>query len=493
MNLLHQLSAWPAVSILLLLLTPAALAGSVLDDLVADALVNNPAIQAAHQAVRRKLAEFEETRGFLDPRLVASAGGSRRTRDVPGSSGFPSITGDSAVLRGGLEIPLKPGAYLAVGAAERYMIEPDDDYDGLYQTLIGAQLRIPLLRDRGFAQWGCRQARALAEYHEARSDLLAVEQTVRHQVEIAYIAAQEMLAMLGIARAATSRFEALLNEARDLAGLKVVPEYQILPAQMELELQREEELRTKQAYHVTLIRLGELIGDGRELDLAGGTRVLVEWARAVRVPQAYSLQQIQAAHGVYRRACYRLEAAQAQWRQALDDSRSELSVNISSTWQGEDADSPMGGGRVLSDDHAGGAIMLLWQRPMGFTAEHGRIAGASALVAEREREREKVALTLSSNLQIACAELSETRERLDLASRAVQAAERSLEAERERFRLGEGRSRFALDAQKDLTAATQRQARVAAALLRAKSSFRFATGYSVQDDVSIPESIQERE
>ena len=60
----------------------------------------------------------------------------------------------------------------------------------------------------------------------------------------------------------------------------------------------------------------------------------------------------------------------------------------------------------------------------------------------------------------------------------MKAARLALDAERDRFRLGEGRSRQVLDAQKDLTKAMQRQNQNAASLLRTVSDYEYATGYS---------------
>ena len=67
--------------------------------------------------------------------------------------------------------------------------------------------------------------------------------------------------------------------------------------------------------------------------------------------------------------------------------------------------------------------------------------------------------------------------RLKLLDQAMQAAKQTVAAEDERFRLGEGTSRNALDAQKDLTSALNRQARAAADILRALADYRHAAGY----------------
>jgi len=67
--------------------------------------------------------------------------------------------------------------------------------------------------------------------------------------------------------------------------------------------------------------------------------------------------------------------------------------------------------------------------------------------------------------------------RMDQVESAVDNAVKTLEAERERFRLGEGRSRNVLDAQEDLTKAELRRNAAAADLLRAAAALDYAAGY----------------
>ena len=58
-----------------------------------------------------------------------------------------------------------------------------------------------------------------------------------------------------------------------------------------------------------------------------------------------------------------------------------------------------------------------------------------------------------------------------------EAAQQTVAAEQERFRLGEGNSHAVLEAQKNLTATLLRQNAAAAEFLRAMSDYNFACGY----------------
>ncbi len=454
-------------------------AESELDRLTATAVARNPLVQAAREEVEQALCRHQATLAFFDPALVAVAGRARRARGIPGATGFTSVTNNAFAVKGGLEVPVRPGAYLGIGAAERYLEEPGDDRDHLLQTLLGVQLRVPLLRDRGFRQWSVEEAMALAEYNEAVSRLLSVSQKLRFDLTRGYIAVYEALASYRVAQEATGRFQALLDEAKELVELEVVPQYQLHAAQMELELRREEELQAKQVHAVNQVRLWRLVAAEEPTPLREDPAFLVAWAGQVALSPDYALQSVLGARGVYREQLSQLVLAEARVDRAQDNLRPDLSVNVAGTWQGEDDDSLLGGNRTLSGRHVGGEVSLVWRRPLRLRAERSELRRTQAQVAElRERLRD-TELQVLADLQTAVLEFNTAQKRLQLVSRAVTAAERTLSAERERFRLGEGRSRYVLDAQKDLTQVRQREMRVAAALLRAHAGFEYASGYNL--------------
>ncbi len=118
---------------------------------------------------------------------------------------------------------------------------------------------------------------------------------------------------------------------------------------------------------------------------------------------------------------------------------------------------------------------------MRFRSEKARVKAHQARIEELREQLKEIELHIRAESKEARIQFEKARERFELVSSAVEAAGKTLNAEKERFRLGEGRSRNVLDAQRDMTQAIQRQMRIAADLLRAKALFAFATGYAFEN------------
>ncbi|MBN2449665.1 MAG: TolC family protein [Lentisphaeria bacterium] len=444
--------------------------------LLSRALHGNPAILAARDRIEQALARHEELLGFFDPGLYAAGGKAERARGVPGGSGFHSVTNDSHEIQVGAEAALQPGAYLNVGTVHRFLTR-DSDYNHLYQSLIGVRLRIPLLRDSGFLQWELQRCRAMAEYHAAVGDMVAVMQLTQRQVESAYINAYETLAVHRVSQLAGKRFEVLLAEARELTRLQVVPSYQIHPAEMEYTLQKEEEERSGQAHGVSLLRLGGAVGDGRPATLAFGPERLVQVARELRELRPVHVDEALARRGSHMLIEHRVDAVKADLRRTEDDLKPDFYLHAGATWMGEDPHYPLGSRTIRTERGLGGEVALVWERPIGYHAERGRLAQYRARIAELEHSRDDLRVTVETDLTVAALAYSRLKARIELLDRALESAAGALEAERERFRLGEGRSRDVLDAEKDLTSIQLQQTRAAAEMLRARNDYRYAAGY----------------
>ena len=471
----------PFAAIAASILTTAVFAGDnrEIDSLVNEAMAHSPVVLAARERVRQALSRHRELLEFFDPNLYAGAGKTERGRGIPGGRGFPSITNDAQAVEGGVEIPLEPGAYLTVGGAERFLTEPGD-YNHLYQTLLGVRLRIPLLRDRGFVQWNLERARALAEYNAAASQLLQVMQSLRHDVELTYIAAYESLSAYQVAREAKTRFQALLDEARELARLKVVPEYQVFPAEMELELRREIELRALQAHEISLEKLSQLLGTRRHVSLKAGPEILVQFARDMGEPPDIPLADAVERRGSYLEVKNLLAAGRAELDREQDDLRSDLSLNLGMNWLGESPDDIVGTNSESAEKSFGGEALVVWRRPLEFRGTHSRISRRRSRIAELKHRLREVEIRTETELKTGLLAYRESRKRLRALDRAIKAARATVNAEQERFRLGEGRSRNVLDAEKDLTNILDRQTHTAAELLRAHSNLLFAAGYDLE-------------
>jgi outer membrane protein TolC len=441
------------------------------------ALGANPQVLAAKCRVEEALQKHREVLAFFDPTLFAAGGTTRRGRGVPGGTGWTALTDDAHELAAGIEVPLRPGAYLSFGAAETLLFDGGAGYDQLYQSLLGVRLRVPLLRDRGFVQFDQARLRALAEYDGAANDLIGVMQTLRHEVELAYVDAYSTLASCDVAKRATERFRVLLEQARELSRLKVMPAYQVFPAEMELSLRQEEEQQARQVHEVSLIRLQQSIGDGLPVTLGYGPERLVELAAGLGDLSDVDLEQCLERHGSYRRLLNLIDAARADQRQALDDLRPDLSLNAAVNWRAEDPELPFASHAILSDEPVGGELVVVWQQPLMHRAATSRLSGSRARISELKHEIETERSSLKADMQSAMEAYKVLSGRLKLLAQAKEAAQQTVAAEDERFRLGEGTSRNALDAQKDLTTTLNRQASAAADILRALADYRHAAGY----------------
>jgi outer membrane protein TolC len=445
------------------------------DALFADALAHNPKVQAARERVRQALAVRRGLLGFFDPQVSASGGKS------DGRTGNDWTTGV------GVEVPYRPGFYLGGELQENRLFIRGPDYDHLYQTALKATLRVPLLKDVGFVQWRLRDLEAESQCREAVSQLLTVVQDVRHQLDLRYINALEALSSHSVAKAATERVQKLLAEAEELVRLKATPEYQLANARLEVELAQEDELRALQACEDSRVRLAELTGDLSRRDLKAGAEFLLSWAATADIAEQVPLPQVTANRGDYLLVQSQMATVEFRLRRSRDDLRPDLSFQAEAVWAGEDPDVPLlASGQYLADHNLGGQVRLVLSQPLGKRAERARLSEHKARMAELAESLRDVEVRVQADLEIASRNFVSARGRLDLVSRAVESAQRTLAAEEERFRLGEGRSRNVLDAQKDLTNTIRRQTGTAAILLRAWSDFQFATGYDGPADVSAP-------
>jgi len=456
--------------------TPLAADGELLS-LLDRALKANPRVLAARCRIEQAVERREELLGFFDPQLFAASGKAERARGVPGGTGWTSITDGSHELTAGVEMPMQPGLYVTAGSAERFLFDGNGAYDHLYQTLMGLRVRVPLMRDRGFAQFDLDRAKALAEYNAEMCDLVGVMQTLRHDVEKAYVEAYATLASYQVSQKATERFRVLLEQARELARLKVVPAYQVFPAEMELAFRREEEAQALQVHDVSLVARQRQVGDGEPVALAFGADRLVQVAAGLTGLAEVNVEEALERRGNYLRLRQQVEAVKADLAKAMDDQRPDLSVNAGLTWRGEDEHLPLGDEAILSEEQVGGEVVVVWQRPLMHRAAESRASQARARTRELKHQMASERTAVQADLQGALQTYTTLMERLKLLEQAREAAQQTVTAEDERFRLGEGTSRNALDAQKDLTSALNRQARAAADILRALADYRYAAGY----------------
>ena len=455
---------------------PAARANLELEALVAEAFANNPAVQAAQYAVSRAPAERDELYGFFDPQLNVTASQSDY------NTGY-----NRALLRAGVDAAILPGVYLGTRVEQSYYSQLQDsivtnvfeNYNNLWQSLAGLRLGVPLLRDRGFLQWKLSDERAAKRFSMAQNHWRAVTQQCRHNVEQQYIAVLEAVAQRYVAQAALTRVEKLLKEAQELVRLKIVPGYQLFTARSEVALRRESETADQQACATTQTRLRELLGTSQPAQpVQSSFDTLILWAESVELPPLFAEDKALKARGDYNEILNFIEVAEKEQAINQDNLRSDLSLNMETTLQGEDPNDVIGTGRYLNERNLGASIGLTWKRPWGYRTEKARMRAISATIDARYELLRQTAIRIRAELKIQHEQFMSAQDRMSMVSQAIVAARQALEAENERFCLGEGRSRNVLDAQKDLTDALKRQIVIAVELLRAYSDFLYASGYA---------------
>jgi len=455
---------------------PAARANLELEALVAKAFANTPAVQAAQYEVSRAQAERDELRGFFDPQLNATAS------QTDFNDGY-----NQALLHAGVDAAILPGVYLGTRVEESYYSQLQDsnvtnvfgvNKNDLWQSMAGLQLGVPLLRDRGFLQWKLSDERAAKRYRMAQNHWQAVTQQCRHDVEQQYIAVLEAVAQRYVAQAALTRVEKLLMEAQELVRLKIVPGYQLFTARSEVSLRREAETGDEQACKTTQTRLTELLGTSQARPVRASFDTLILWAESVELPPLYTEDKALKARGDYNEILDFIEVAEKELAINQDNLRDNLSLNMEAIFQGEDPNNVIATGRYLSERNLGASIGLTWTRPWGYRTEKARMRAIVATIDARHELLRQTAIRIRADLKVQHEQFMSAQDRLSLVSQAILTARQALEAENERFCLGEGRSRNVLDAQRDLTDALKRQIVIAVELLRAYSNFMYASGYA---------------
>ncbi len=449
---------------------PAGGVNLELEALVDEALSRNPAVQAAAFEADRARAERAELRGFFDPQLDAAL---RHTLDH-GDIG-------QTWLQAGASAAFQPGFTLGIQARELYY-STNGLYAGsndLWQSRLALQAAVPLLRDRGFRQWRLSDERAAKRYRLAQHRWRAAAQQCRYDVERQYIAALEAAAQVQVSEAALLRVKKLLFEAEELVRLNIVPGYQVFAARSEVALWRELAAAARQASRSAQNRLSSLLGRPEPGAPAPASfDKLILWAESVDLVPDYDERDAFQARGDYAQLEDQIGVIEREQALNRDAQRDSLSLGVDVSLQGEDRDRVWATDRVLSERSVSAGAGLVWQRPWGYRTERARMR---ALAADLAAARERLRIATRSELKIQHEAFAVAQDRFGLLAEAIAAAEQALEAENERFSLGEGRSRNVLDAQKDLTDAMKRQIVIAVDLLNAYAAFRFAAGYAGED------------
>ncbi len=477
MTIGHFRGLYPTgVGILFLFLSLLCAHGNELLELLQEAEANSPTLVAARERIEQALQRHEELLEFFDTTLYAAAGKGENSRSLPLSSNFSVISADSYALEGGLARAFAPGAYFNIGARSE-LLDDEAGYKDLYQNLLGLRVRIPLLQDRGFSILGHRRSAAMAEYNQAVSDLLALSQDLRYKVEASYISAYESLSAYNVTQGASKRFAALVNDAHELTRLKAIPDYQVHSAERELQIGLEDEERASNRFALSLVNLGNLLGNNRTVNLRATAEIIVEMGSKQPPLKIVALEKAMQYRGVVLYIQHRLKATRAEYAQIEEEMKDDLSLHVGLSVRGENAHTPFEMHRKLSDEYLGGEITLTWTRPFNYQGSKSRLARLTAVINELKADLLQAQLTVATELKNAELNYLSAQRRIEIISKGMQAARETVSAEQERFRLGEGSSTDVLDAQKNLTVILQRLTIASADLLRAKAQYQYASGF----------------
>jgi outer membrane protein TolC len=452
------------------------LCANELGDLLQKAEAHNPTLQAARERVEQALLKHSELLEFFDPALFAAAGRATDYRALPLQSNYSVLGSNSFEVQGGVEVPIRPGAYVSVGAASRLLFEPEG-YDRLYQNLFGVRVRVPLLRDRGFSIFGHRRSAAIAEYNQRASELLALSQSLRRDVEIAYIAAYENLSAYSIAQEASKRFEALVKVAKELAGFKTIPDYEVHSTERELQIGLEDVEKARNLLERSLVDLATLIGSADPVQISGSPDAIVQFAERMPALPDITLQQAMENRGEVLSILHHITLIQCDFAITEEQMKDDVYVHAGATLQAENTDTPFEAHRKISDDYLAGEVTLIWSRPLDYHGAKKRLTRFQSAISELKANLAQSELSVRQQLRHAELNFASARRRIELINNGMKAARETLESEQERFRLGEGASIDVLDAQKNLTIMLQRLTLAAADLLRARTEYLYAGGF----------------
>ncbi|MCF7855046.1 MAG: TolC family protein, partial [Candidatus Pacebacteria bacterium] len=278
-------------------------------------------------------------------------------------------------------------------------------------------------------------------------------------------------------KSAFERVGDLQREARELVRLQVVPEYQLNQARLEVNLREEELLASREVLKVAAVELKQLTGIEISDALALSTSSFVDWAQTIVIRDDMPPTEAYARRGAWQQLANNIQASEAGVTLAREQLKPNIYLKTSVTYQGESFTDSFGDDALIDDDKVSGAVQLIYSQPLGYRRERAELAAEKAATSALREQQRALELRISSRLEANKIAFEISQKRLEIATRAADAAQATLEAEAERFRLGEGRSRQVLDAEKDLTATIRLQARNAARVLRAQTEHAFEAGY----------------
>lgn len=424
----------------------------------------NPSLRSQSDRVAAAAYEVEAVDGFFDTTISAAAGFAEGAMRTPGSL-LPSITPDKSwVTEAALERPLRHGGVKLRASVGRWDSIGGGEIDNNSGTIAGAVIEKPLWRDRDFAMQRLEREAAQHGVDVAQARRLIVWQDTCHNMGVAYVDWLAACAEMKESQAAYGRVAQLLQETEKRVELDTTPAYQLAPARMEVAFSQDALYQAQAALDAARIKIMEVAGGSLPPDYLPepAESELRDWADAcARVAGDLPLGLDITVRHEWRAASAETMKHGALVRRSREEMKSDLSLFGGAGWRLNNQPSTRG------DSDFGWEAGIVWRRPWGFAAEKATTAAREAEANAAQAELAAVITEIEAEFSRATTALEAACRRLEWVDRAVEAARNNLEAEAERFRLGEGRSRLVLDAQKDLTTANRSANAAAAQTIRA--------------------------
>ncbi len=442
-------------------------------NLLTSARLANPRLRA--QAARVEAADHDAVAvdGFYDTALSAASGFAEGPLRTPGSF-LPGVApAESWVAEASVARPLRQGLRLRGSLSRWDSLGGGDAADNTSATVAGVSVEKPLLRDRGFATQRLDAEAAALGAEEARAWRAAAWQDTCYAITRAYADWLASHAEITESLTASGRVARLLEETESRVVLETTPAYQLASARMEVAFRQDELHQARAALQAARIRLEELVGEALPEGVLPdpSPTELRRWAETcATVGRASPVALVVTDRPEWLAAAAAVAHADTRVRRAREDLKSDLSLVAGAGLRINNA----------PDAHADGDLAweagVVWRSPLGFDAERARAAARAADARAARADLAAVANAAAAEYARAQTAFASACVRLESVDRAVESARASLDAESDRFRLGEGRSRLVLDAQKDLSAATRRANAAAVETIRAFTDLARAAG-----------------
>ncbi len=412
--------------------------------------------------------------GFYDTALSAASGFAEGPLRTPGSV-LPGVAPtESWVAEVSASRPLRQGLRTRASLSRWDSIGGGSD-DNTSGTVAGFAVEKPLLRDRDFLVQRLEALAASQHAEAAQSWHRALWHDTCHAVTRAYTDWLAAHAELTESLAASGRVSRLLAETESRVALDATPAYQLAAARMEVAFRQDELHQANASLLSARIRLEELVGEPLpdEALPAPASDELRRWADTCAATASSNAAPFVLA--IPERPDWQAVAAEAERaatlvRHAREDLKSDLSLVAGVGVRFNNEPSTHG------DSDLAWEAGVVWRSPLGFDTERARAAAREADARAAQADLGATAIAAAAEYARASAAFASACRRLASVDQAVEEARASLEAEADRFQLGEGRSRLVLDAQKDLSAANRRANAAATETLRAYADLARAAG-----------------